>query len=84
MVVFAAQEDVALFGLNGPCADDHAFHQQMRVVFQQVAVLEGARLHFVGVADEVFRALHVLRHEAPFHAGWKSGAASATQIRVLH
>jgi hypothetical protein len=32
------------------------FDQAVRVVAQEVAVLEGARLAFVGVADEVLRA----------------------------
>src|SRR6266571_2913322 len=41
----------------------HAFDDDMRVVAQDVAVLEGARLAFVGVAHEVFRAGELARHE---------------------
>ena len=52
-MVLAPQEDVALGRADGVGTDDHAFHQQVRVVFQQIAVLEGARLHLVAIANEV-------------------------------
>jgi len=54
----------------------------MRVVAQDVAVLGGARLGFVGVAEDVL--LHVaLGHEAPLQAGRKARAAAAAQAGLL-
>jgi hypothetical protein len=56
----------------------------MRQLLHQQAVLEGARLHFVGVADEVFRAgIRAHRYQRPFHAGGKAGAAATTQVGVF-
>jgi hypothetical protein len=55
----------------------------MRVVADDVAVLEGTRLAFVGIADEVFLARELARHEAPLQAGRETGAAAAAQARGL-
>ena len=50
------------------------------------AVLEGARLHLVGVArpgtSDAARPV-ADRHEAPLHAGGEAGAAAAAQVGVL-
>ena len=64
-------------------ADGHAFDQRMRVVADDVAVLERARLAFVGIADEVFLARELARHEAPLQAGRETGAAAAAQAGGL-
>ena len=45
---------------------------RVRVVAQDVAVLEGARLAFVGIADEVLLRRGIARHEAPLQAGRES------------
>jgi len=68
---------------HGVSADGHAFDQGMRVVANNVAVLEGTRLAFVGIADEVFLARELARHEAPLQAGRETGAAAAAQGRCL-
>ena len=64
--------------------DHHALDQRMRVVVHEIAVLERARLSLVGVADEVFVACELLRHEAPFEPGRKSRTAATTQRRLLN
>ena len=65
-------------------ADRHALDQRVRVVAQDVAVVAGAGLALVGIADDVFLARRVARHEAPLHAGRKARAAAAAQAGGLH
>jgi hypothetical protein len=55
----------------------------VRVVAQDVAVLEGARLALVGVADDVLLRRETARHEAPLQAGREAGAAAAAQRGLL-
>ena len=59
--------------------DRHPFDDDVRVEHQDVAVLAGARLAFVGIADEVLRARELARHEAPLQAGREARAAAAAQ-----
>jgi hypothetical protein len=63
--------------------DRHPFDDDVRVEHQQVAVLAGAGLAFVGIADEVLGARELARHEAPLEAGRKACAAAAAQARRL-
>src|SRR6185369_12090417 len=63
---------------------DHAFDDDMRVVTQDVAILERAGLAFVGVADEIFLPGKRTGHEAPFQSGWKTGATATAQRRLFH
>ena len=56
----------------------------MRVLVNDVAILERARFRFVRVADQVDGFLFVLLDEAPFHAAGKTGAAAAAQTGSLH
>ena len=65
--IFAAQIDQPFARADRPRGDGHALDQQMRPFGQQHPVLEGARLAFVGVADD----------EAPL------GAVSAAAKRHL-
>jgi len=44
-------------------------------------VFAGARLAFVGVADDVSGFARGSRDKAPLQARWESGAAPATQVR---
>ena len=57
--------------------DRHAFEHRMRVVTQDVAILERAGLPLVGITDEIFLALILLRHEAPLEPSRKTSAAAA-------
>jgi len=64
-------------------ANGHAFDQRMGIVTNDVAVLESARFAFICIADEVFLARELARHEAPLQAGRKTRAATAAQGRSL-
>ena len=56
----------------------------MRILVNDVAILERARLGFVGVADQIDRLFFVGLDEAPFHAAGKTRAAAAAQTRSFH
>ena len=78
VVELAAQVVVAHGRTGGIAGDGHALDHRVRVVAQDVTVLGGARLGFVGVAEDVL--LHfALGHEAPLQAGGEAGAATAAQ-----
>ena len=82
--VFAAQEDVAAVGLQRARGNQHAFHQQVRQLLHEHAVLPGVRLHLVRVAQQVADVQRlVLRHQAPLHAGGEARAAAALEAGVL-
>jgi len=55
----------------------------MRVLVNDVAVLEGAGLRFVGVADEVGRFGAAALDKAPLHATREARAAASTQARFF-
>src|SRR2546423_13961364 len=52
----------------------------MRQIGHDEAVLDGAGLAFIGVADNVFHGIGLFANEIPFHAGGKSRAAHAFQF----
>src|SRR6202023_3480680 len=71
-------------GAAHPGAGEHAaFEQFVRLVAQDVAILAGARLALIGIDDEVARPVALLRHEGPFKAGRKAGAAAPAQPGFL-
>src|SRR5216683_514801 len=82
MVLVANIKDAALRAGHQP-GDDHAFDQQMRQIGHDEAVLDGAGLAFVRVADNVFDRIGLFADEIPLHAGGKSGAAHAFQFGSL-
>ena len=77
--VVVARADAHRIGCNR-----HALNDDVRVVAQDVAVLERARLALVGVADQVLLTRKLPRHEAPFQAGGKARTAPAPQSGGLH
>src|SRR3984893_12361196 len=56
----------------------------MRYHFHQRPVFAGARLAFIGVAEDVFWLGRFLRNEAPFHSSREARAAAAAQIRFFY
>src|SRR5258708_22082021 len=52
----------------------------MRQIGYDKAVLDGAGLAFVGVADDVFDRIGLLADKVPLHAGRKSGTSHAFQF----
>ena len=73
------QHDVVGAGIDG--GNQCAFYYLVRGAFQKEAVFEGARLVFVGVADDVTAAGNAggLRHCRPFAVGGEACAAHAAQ-----
>ena len=82
-VVFAPDIDKALAGPHGKAGDGHAFQDLVGVALHDVAVLDGARLAFVGVADDVFLGRRQGPGEGPLQAGGEAGAAPAADARGL-
>ena len=78
MDVVVADRDAHRIG-----GDGHALDQDVRVVAQDVAVLEGARLAFVGIADQVLLARELRGMKLHFKPGRKARAAAAAQRRLL-
>ncbi len=64
--------------------DHHPLEDEVRIVLEEPAVLEGARLRFVGVAEQVARLRGVPRDEGPLRSGREAGAAPSAKTRLLH
>ena len=71
-------------GIEGETGDGDAFQQLVRILMNNVAVLERARLGFVRVTNQVDRLLLVGLDKTPFHAARKSRAAAAAQTGCFH
>ena len=81
-VVLAADVDEAAVGTGGARRDCDSLDQLVRVLLDQLAVLEGSRFGLVGVAAEVL--VHVAaRQEGGLLAHREAGAAAAAKARVL-
>jgi len=80
---FAAHIDVRVMRADRAARDEDPLDDGVRIVFELVAIGEGARLALVAVDTNVNRLLRFLRDEAPFDAGWKRRAAASAKIRVL-
>ncbi len=83
--IFAAQEDIAAISLQGEGADQHALHQLVRHLLHQEAVFIGARLHLIGVAQQV-TDVHgfIFRHQAPLQTRGEACAAAPFQAGIFH
>src|SRR3546814_633090 len=79
----AAYIDIGRPRAHREAGDQRAFDQLVRIVADDLAVLAGAGLGFIGVDDEeIGTALAgLLGHEAPLHAGREARAAAAAQTR---
>jgi len=77
--------DVVVAGLHAHRVgrDRHAFDDDVRVVAQDVAILERPRLALIRIAHEVLRALELPGHEAPLQSGRKTRTTATTQTRSL-
>ena len=82
--VLTPDVDVPHRGAHGVRGDDHALDQLVRVLGEQVAVLEGAGLGFVRVADDVVRFAVLQGHERPLQARREARAAAPAQAGFLH
>ena len=80
---FAADVDVGQLRVDRVAGDHHALDELVRVLVDDVAVLERARLGLVRVADEVDRFQAVLLDETPLDAAWEPRAAASAQAAGL-
>ena len=77
--ILGAAVDVTLMGSDRPGGDDHAFQNGVRVRLQDAAVHKGARVAFVGVAQDVFNVAGGSGGKLPFHTGRETSAAAAAE-----
>src|SRR5205823_2506601 len=75
----AADVNVSELHVVRPTREDHPFDELVRVFVDDLAVLERARLGFVGVANEVNRLAAFAVHERPLESAGKSRAAATAQ-----
>ncbi len=79
-MVFVADIEDAFFRAADESGQDHAFDDQVRKMGEDEAVLDGAGLAFVGVADDVFFGPWLFADQIPLHAGGETGAAHAAEF----
>ena len=79
--IFVADVEIGVRRLDHPGRDQHAFDEAVRVAFEIIAVLEGARLALVGIDREQARR-RLRAHQLPFAPGRKAGAAEPAQAGV--
>jgi len=63
--------------------DDHPFDDQMWNVREDEAIFYCAGLALVGIADNIFHRVELLKHQVPFQAGRKARAAHAAEFRFF-
>jgi hypothetical protein len=78
-VVLVAQVDPARRGPHRPGRHQHAFQEAVRVAFEPVAILEGARLALVDVDHQQPRR-RLGGHDAPLAPGRETRAAQSPQV----
>ena len=76
---FTADVDVGQMHVVRETGDDHAFDELVRVLVDDLAVLECARLGFVGVANQVNRLAALAVHKRPLQPARKTRAAAPAQ-----
>src|SRR4030081_1819405 len=81
--VLTADIDEGQVAADRVAGDQDSFEHLVRALFDQVAVLEAARLALVGIADEV-AWIDALGQEAPLVAGRETRAAAAAESALLH
>ena len=79
----AVDVDVADIRAHDIGGQHHALDQHVRVVLQDVAILEGPRLALVGVAHQKHVAFDLRGNEAPFEPGREARPAAAAQRAEL-
>src|SRR5204862_1738336 len=81
---FAPDVDVSGPGVEGETGDENALDQLMRIVVNDIPILERARLGFVRVAAEIDRFFLIRFDETPLHPAGEPGAAAPAQAGGLH
>jgi len=65
-------------------ADDHPFHQELRIAFHQVAVDERTRVALICIADQVFRLTLGVIQKFPLQTRRERRAAAAPEPGFLY
>jgi len=78
-LVLTADIDIAFISANSITGNEHGFDDAVRVTFQDYAVLEGAGLAFIRVADDILFCSSSFANKTPFQAGRKTCAAASLQ-----
>jgi len=73
-----ADVDISAARSDRIAGNDDAFDDLVRIALDDLPVLEGTRLAFIGVNRHNLLDLGVFRHKPPFYARGKACAASAT------
>src|ERR1700736_6123124 len=82
---FAANINITDMRLHREASEETALDQKLWIVAHDLPVFAGAGLRFVGVDDEIRGPRRIrFRHEGPFEAGRKTGAAAPAQARRLN
>ncbi len=76
-LVLVAHVHVALRGAGHECGETHTLDDEVGQLLMDHAILEGARLALVGVADHVLRSNGFLANDLPFQPGGESRPAHA-------
>jgi hypothetical protein len=77
----AANVNVGELNIVRVARDDHALDELVRVFVNDLAILERARLRFIGIANEVNRLAALAVDKGPLQPAGKTRAAAATQAR---
>src|SRR5439155_4132567 len=83
-VIFAADVDVGDVALRGDGADGDAFQQLVRVVIDQITVLERPRFRLIRIHREIVRPLFFLGDEGPLLPRREPRPAAPAQAGVGH
>src|SRR5438132_13834619 len=81
--VLAADVDEGQVAPDRVARDQDALQHLVRALLDQVAILEGAGLALIGIADEVAR-VDALGQDAPLVAGRKAGTAATPQAAFFY
>ena len=81
---FAANINVSQLHVIREAGDDHALDELMRILVDDLAILEGAGLGFVRVADQINRLAAATIHETPLETAGETGTATTAQTGDFH
>ena len=81
---FAADINVGEVHVVRPAGNDHAFDELVRILVNDLLVLERARFGFVRVANEINRLGIRMAYEAPFEPAGKASTAASAQAGIQH
>src|SRR5436305_13667000 len=78
---FTSDINVGCACIQCEAGDQNSFQQLMWIFVDYVAVLERARLRFIGITDQIHRSFFVRFDEAPLKPARTTRSATSTQPR---